>query len=71
MKIISNQEYLALFRKNNHKYMALDSRTDISELEKNLLRSEMIVLTLLGTQHQERTVNSHIEILKKLIQEKL
>ncbi|AIT14229.1 hypothetical protein PBI_121Q_339 [Escherichia phage 121Q] len=71
MKVISNQEYLALFRKNNHKYMALDSRTDISELEKNLLRSEMIVLTLLGTQHQERTVNSHIEILKKLIQEKL
>lgn len=71
MKEISNQEYLALFRKNNHKYMALDSRTDISELQKNLLRSEMIVLTLLGTQHQERTVNSHIEILKKLIQEKL
>ncbi|QXN76060.1 hypothetical protein [Escherichia phage BF17] len=34
MKEISNQEYLALFRKNNHKYMALDSRTDISELEK-------------------------------------
>lgn len=71
MKVISNQEYLALFRKNNHKYMALDSRTDIGELEKNLLRSEMIVLTLLGTQHQERTVDSYIEILKKLIQEKL
>lgn len=51
--------------------MALDSRTDISELEKNLLRSDMIVLTLLGTQHQERTVNSYIEILKKLIQEKI
>lgn len=71
MKVISNQEYLALFRKNNHKYMALDSRTDISELQKNLLRSDMIVLTLLGTQHQERTVDSYIEILKKLIQEKL
>lgn len=71
MKEISNQEYLALFRKNNHKYMALDSRTDISELQKNLLRSDMIVLTLLGTQHQERTVDSYIEILKKLIQEKL
>ncbi|USL83408.1 hypothetical protein A4_332 [Escherichia phage A4] len=71
MKEISNQEYLELFRKNKNEYMALDTRTDIGELEKNLLRSEMIVLTLLGTQHQERTVNSHIEILKKLIQEKI
>lgn len=71
MKEISNQEYLALFRKNNHKYMALDSRTDISELEKNLLRSDMIVLTLLGTQHQERTVNSHIGILIQIVQEKI
>lgn len=71
MKEISNQEYLALFRKNSQEFLNLDMRTDISELQKNLLRSEMIVLTLLGTQHQERTVNSHIEILKKLIQEKL
>lgn len=51
--------------------MALDSRTDISELEKNLLRSDMIVLTLLGTQHQERTVNSHIGILIQIVQEKI
>lgn len=71
MKVISNQEYLALFRKNSQEFLVLDTRTDISELEKNLLRSEMIVLTLLGTQHQERTVDSYIEILKKLIQEKL
>ncbi len=52
MKVISNQEYLALFRKNSQEFLVLDTRTDISELEKNLLRSEMIVLTLLGTQHQ-------------------
>lgn len=71
MKEISNKEYLALFRKNSQEFLVLDTRTDISELEKNLLRSEMIVLTLLGTQHQERTVDSYIEILKKLIQEKL
>lgn len=71
MKVISNQEYLDRFRKNSQEFLNLDMRTDISELQKNLLRSEMIVLTLLGTQHQERTVNSHIEILKKLIQEKL
>lgn len=71
MKVISNQEYLALFRKNSQEFLVLDTRTDINELEKNLLRSEMIVLTLLGTQHQERTVDSYIEILKKLIQEKL
>lgn len=71
MKVISNQEYLSLFRKNSQEFLVLDTRTDISELEKNLLRSEMIVLTLLGTQHQERTVNSYIEILTKLIQEKL
>ncbi|MED6699322.1 hypothetical protein VWH97_06280 [Escherichia coli O157] len=71
MKEISNQEYLALFRKNKKEFIVLDTRTDIGELEKNLLRSDMIVLILLGTQHQERTVNSHIEILKKLIQEKL
>ncbi|EMR6008052.1 hypothetical protein WJW27_004850 [Escherichia coli] len=71
MKEISNQEYLALFRKNSQEFLNIDTRTDISELEKNLLRSEMIVLTLLGTQHQERTVDSYIEILKKLIQEKL
>jgi hypothetical protein len=71
MKTISNQEYLILFRKNSQEFLNLDMRTDIGELEKNLLRSEMIVLTLLGTQHQERTVNSYIEILKKLIQEKL
>lgn len=71
MKVISNQEYLALFRKNSQEFLVLDTRTDISEFEKNLLRSEMIVLTLLGTQHQERTVDSYIEILKKLIQEKL
>lgn len=71
MKVISNQEYLALFRKNNYKFMDLDMRTDISELEKNLLRSEMIVLTLLGTQHQERTVNSYIGILIQIVQEKI
>lgn len=71
MKVISNQEYLALFRKNSQEFLVLDTRTDISEFEKNLLRSEMILLTLLGTQHQERTVDSYIEILKKLIQEKL
>ena len=71
MNTISNQEYLELFRKNKKEFIVLDTRTDIGELEKNLLHSEMIVLTLLGTQHQERTVNSHIEILKKLIQEKL
>ena len=71
MKTISNQEYLILLRKNKNEFMALGVRTDIGELEKNLLRTEMIVLTLLGTQHQERTVNSYIEILKKLIQEKL
>lgn len=71
MKEISNQEYLALFRKNSQEFLNIDTRTDISELEKNLLRSEMIVLTLLGTHHQERTVDSYIEILKKLIQEKL
>ncbi|WAE76940.1 hypothetical protein vBEcoMphAPEC6_00415 [Escherichia phage ph0011] len=71
MKVISNQEYLALFRKNSQEFLNIDMRTDISELQKNLLRSEMIVLTLLGTQHQERTVDSYIEILKKLIQEKL
>lgn len=71
MKTISNQEYLALFKKNSQEFLVLDVRTDIGELEKNLLRSEMIVLTLLGTQHQERTVNSYIEILKKLIQEKI
>ncbi len=68
MKTISNTEYLALLRKNKNEFMALGVRTDIGELEKNLLRTEMIVLTLLGTQHQERTVNSYIEILKKLIQ---
>ena len=71
MKTISNQEYLILLRKNKNEFMALGVRTDIGELEKNLLRTEMIVLTLLGTQHQERTVNSYIEILKKLIQEKI
>lgn len=71
MKTISNQEYLELFRKNNHKFLVLDTRTDIGELEKNLLRSEMIVLTLLGTQHQERTVNSHIGILIQIVQEKI
>lgn len=71
MKIISNTEYLALFRKNSQEFLNIDTRTDISELQKNLLRSEMIVLTLLGTQHQERTVNSHIEILMQIVQEKI
>ena len=71
MKEISNQEYLALFRKNSQEFLNLDMRTDISELQKNLLRSDMIVLTLLGTQHQERTVNSHIGILIQIVQEKI
>ncbi|EON7636920.1 hypothetical protein ABV23_RS00315 [Escherichia coli] len=71
MKEISNQEYLALFRKNKKEFIVLDTRTDIGELEKNLLRSEMIVLLLLGTQHQEITVNSYIEILIKIVQEKI
>ena len=71
MKVISNQEYLALFRKNKKEFIVLDTRTDIGELEKNLLRSEMIVLILLGTQHQEISVNSYIEILIKIVQEKI
>lgn len=71
MKIISNDEYLNRFRKNNQEYMKIDSMQELSSTERNVLRSEVIVLTLLGTQHQERTVNSHIEILKKLIQEKI